>query len=99
MLYYINVTSWNLLETFVTESLSPYSFYRDRSFGNSLSRYLDATNERGNYLILSTKDRGGDYVIKVDDSLLDPSCIELIKGSKTLFTYNKTIFYKKGKVF
>lgn len=99
MQYYINVTSWNLLESFVTESLSPYSFYRDRSFGNSLSRYLDATNEKANFLVLSTKDKGGDYVIKVDEVLLDASCIAPIKGSKNLFTYSKTIFYKKGYAF
>ena len=63
MQYYINVTSWNLLESFVTESLSPFAFYQNRNFGNNLSRYLDKSNEKTNFLILSTKDRGGDYVI------------------------------------
>lgn len=96
--YYINVTSWNLLESFVTESLSPFAFYQNRNFGNNLSRYLDKSNEKTNYLILSTKDRGGDYVIKIDETLLDPSYIIPIRKSKALFMYSKTIFYKKGSV-
>ena len=54
MQYYINVTSWNLLESFVTESLSPFAFYQNRNFGNNLSRYLDKSNEKTNFLILST---------------------------------------------
>ena len=93
MQYYINVTSWNLLESFVTESLSPFAFYQKRNFGNNLSRYLDKANEKTNYLILSTKDQGGDYVIKVDENLLDSSCIFPIRKSKTLFIYSKTICY------
>lgn len=95
MQYYINVTSWNLLESFVTESLSPFAFYQNRNFGNNLSRYLDKSNEKTNFLILSTKDRGGDYVIKIDEALLDSSCIFPIRKSRTLFIYSKTIFYKK----
>lgn len=98
MQYYINVTSWNLLESFVTESLSPFAFYQNRNFGNNLSRYLDKSNEKTNFLILSTKDRGGDYVIKIDEALLDSSCIFPIRKSRTLFIYSKTIFYKKGSV-
>jgi len=98
MKYYINVTSWNLLESFVTESISPYAFYNERNFGTNLSRYLDVSNEKVNYLILSTKDRGGDYAIAIDEGLLDTSCVVPIKKSKTLFTYSKTIFYKKGCV-
>ena len=99
MQYYISVTSWNFLESFVTESLSPFAFYQNRNFGNNLSRYLDKSNEKTNYLILSTKDRGGDYVIQIDETLLDSSCISPIKkGSRTLFIYSKTIFYKKGSV-
>ena len=98
MQYYINVTSWNLLESFVTESLSPFAFYKNRNFGNNLSRYWDKSNEKTNFLILSTKDRGGDYVIKIDGTLLDSSCIFPIRKSRTLFIYSKTIFYKKGSV-
>lgn len=98
MQYYIKVTSWNLLESFVTESLSPYAFYQKRNFGNNLSRYLDTANEKTNYLILSTKDQGGDYVIKIDETLLDLSCLSPMGKSKILFIYSKTIFYKKGNV-
>ena len=55
MQYYINVTSWNLLESFVTESLSPFAFYQNRNFGNNLSRYLDKSNEKTNFLIYQQK--------------------------------------------
>ena len=50
MFYYISTNSWNLLESFVSESISPFSFYQVRGYGNNLSRYLDGTNERANYL-------------------------------------------------
>lgn len=43
MFYYISTNSWNLLESFVSESISPFSFYQVRGYGNNLSRYLDGT--------------------------------------------------------
>ena len=98
MFYYISTNSWNLLESFVSESISPFSFYQVRGYGNNLSRYLDGTNERANYLILSTKKINGDYVLKVNDEILDKSNIAPVKSSETLFTYNKTIYYKKGAI-
>lgn len=39
MFYYIGINSWNLLESFVSESISPFSFYQVRGYGNNLSRY------------------------------------------------------------
>lgn len=98
MQYYIEISSWNLLESFVTESISPFSFYSERNFGNNLSRYLSGEKERANYLILSTKDLGGNISLIVDDSLIESSCLSPIKGLKTAFTYPKTIYYKKGLV-
>lgn len=83
MFYYISTNSWNLLESFVSESISPFSFYQVRGYGNNLSRYLDGTNERANYLILSTKEINGDYVLKVNDEILDKSNIAPVKNSKT----------------
>ena len=70
MFYYISTNSWNLLESFVSESISPFSFYQVRGYGNNLSRYLDGTNERANYLILSAKEINGDYVLRVNDEIL-----------------------------
>lgn len=98
MFYYISTSSWNLLESFVSESISPFSFYQERGYGYNLSRYLDGANERANYLILSTKEIDGDYVIKVNEDILDRSNLSPVKKSKTLFTYSKTIYYKKGAV-
>lgn len=98
MKYYLPINSWNLLESFVTESISPFSFYNKRNFGNNLSRYLGSNSEKINFLILSDKDQGGDYTIVLDEQLLDKSSLVKIKGLKGSFTYNKTIFYKKGYV-
>lgn len=98
MFYYICTNSWNLLESFVSESISPFSFYQVRGYGNNLSRYIDRTNERANYLILSTLEVKGDYVLRINDKILDKSNILPVKNCKTLFTYDKTIYYKKGAV-
>lgn len=99
MQYYIEISSWNLLESFVTESISPFSFYSERNFGNNLSRYLSGEKEKYNYLILSTKDLGGDISLIVDESLIDATCLKSInRRLTTAFTYSKTIYYRKGFV-
>ncbi len=98
MKYYTSINSWNLLESFVTESLSPFTFYKERNFGNNLSRFINTSNEKINFLILSTTDIGGEYTIEIDDSILDKDNIKPIKNLKTTFTYGKTIYYKVGFV-
>ena len=98
MPYYLEISSWNLLESFSTESISPFSFYRERQFGNNLSRFLSGEKEKTNYLILSKKDLGGDISLVIDDEIIDSPCLMPIKGSKTAYTYPKTIYYKKGKI-
>ena len=98
MKYYIEISSWNLLESFVTESISPFSFYQERNFGNNLSRYLSGEKERTDWLILSEKDLGGDYAICVDETLIDSAALIPVKGLKTVFTYPKTIYYCQGFV-
>ena len=99
MHYYIEISSWNLLESFVTESISPFSFYSERNFGNNLSRYLSGEKEKYNYLILSSEDLGGDISLIVDESLIDVTCLKSInKRLTTAFTYPKTIYYRKGFV-
>ena len=98
MKYYISINSWNLLESFVTESLSPFAFYNKRNFGNNLSRFINSSNDKINFIVLSTVDNGGDYSIIVDDTILDTSSIKSVKGLKTMFVYSKTLYYKKGIV-
>ena len=100
MQYYLEISSWNLIESFVTESISPYSFYGERSFGNNLSRYLSGEKEKTNYLILSTQDLGGEISLVVDESLIDSSCLGHIRRftKNPVYTYPKTIYYKKGLV-
>ena len=100
MHYYIEISSWNLLESFVTESISPFSFYSERNFGNNLSRYLSGEKEKSNYLILSTQDFGGDITLMIDESLIDKTYLNPIKkfSVNPVFTYPKTIYYKKGLI-
>lgn len=98
MTYYIEISSWNLLESFVTESISPFSFYQERDFGNNLSRYLSGERERAYYLVLSTVDLGGDFSICVEEELIDSSFLEPVKEMKTVFFYPKTIYYRPGFV-
>lgn len=100
MQYYIEISSWNLLESFVTESISPFSFYSERNFGNNLSRYLSGEKEKSNYLILSTQDFGGDITLIVDEALIDKTYLNPIKKftANPVYTYPKTIYYRKGFV-
>lgn len=98
MKYYISINSWNLLESFVTESLSPFAFYSKRNFGNNLSRYTSSVNDKINFLVLSAVDNGGDYTIEIDESILDKKSIKPVKNLKTLFTYCKTIYYQIGQI-
>ncbi|MDH6357778.1 lantibiotic ABC transporter [Parabacteroides sp. PF5-9] len=98
MKYWLIIDSWNLMESFVTESISPYSFYQERNFGNNLSRFFKAGSEKINHLILSTIEPAGDYAVEISDDLLDDSLLVHIGRKKTVFTYPKTIYYKKGSV-
>ncbi len=98
MKYYIEISSWNLLESFVTESISPFSFYLGRNFGNSLSRYLSGEKEKANFLILSLDDLGGDFSLIIDEKLIEKNLLYPIPGMKRAFTYPQTIYYKKGYV-
>lgn len=98
MKYYISINSWNLLESFATESLSPFAFYSKRNFGNNLSRYTSSVNDKINFLVLSSVDNGGDYTIEIDESILDKKSIKPVKNLKTLFTYCKTIYYQVGQI-
>ena len=98
MKYYISINSWNLLESFVTDSLSPFAFYNKRNFGNNLSRFINNSNDKIKFIVLSTVDNGGEYSIIVNDTILDTSSIKPVKGLKTMFVYSKTLYYKKGTV-
>lgn len=98
MKYFIEISLWNLMESFVTESISPFTFYHERKFGNNLSRYLSGDKERYNHLILSTKDLGGDFSICIDETLIDCTLLDAVKGSTTIFMYPKTIYYRQGLV-
>ena len=87
MKYWLLIDSWNLMESFVTESISPYSFYQERGFGNNLSRFFKVGSEKINHLILSTREPVGEYAVEISDELLD---VALQLGS-----YEKSVIYWK----
>ena len=95
MYYYINVSFWELQHTFVTESISPKSFYLQQDFNLDYKPEGDTTD----YLLLSTLEMDGEYTLKVDKNLLDESCLLAIDDSGVRFAYPKSIFYNKGQVF
>lgn len=97
--YWLVIDSWNLMESFVTESISPFSFYEKREFGNNLSRFISNGGETYNHLILTEFLPKTDYAIQISDLLLDKSIlIKQTKNKHTYFEYPKTIYYKKGFV-
>lgn len=105
MKYWIIIDSWNLMETFVTESLSPHNFYESRNFGNDLTRFISKEGESYTDLVLYEKEPRSKYAIQIDDSILDKGSIlppSKPKKSKSkdidFYYYPKTIYYRKGAV-
>lgn len=97
MKYWIVIDSWNLMETFTSESLSPHIFYLERSFGNDLTRYISKNGELFNNLVLYAEEPSSDFAIELDESLLDKPLLYENKKKKN-FLYPKTVYFQKGKV-
>lgn len=96
--FWLVIDSWNLIESFTTESISPYSFYENRGFGNTLSRYITKGGETINHLILTSYEPLSDFAIEISSDLLETSLVETSGKSKTIFSYPKTIYFRKDKV-
>lgn len=64
------------METFTTESLSPHSFYENRSFGTDLTRYISKNGELYNNLVLYKNEPVADYTIEIDAKIIDESLIK-----------------------
>lgn len=97
MEYWIIIDSWNLMESFTTESLSPYSFYEQRSFGNDLTRHLTKQGELYNNLVLYSEEPISDYAIAIDSCIIDTSLLQKTKD-KNAFLYPKTVYFRKPLV-
>lgn len=97
MKYWIIIDLWNLIETFTTESLSPHSFYLNRSFGNDLTRYISKDGELFHNLVLYNNEPISEYAIEVDSDLLDESLITKTE-SNDVSLYPRTIYFRKGSV-
>jgi hypothetical protein len=92
---FIPITIWNLNEIFTTESISPFSFYKVRNFGNPNSRLEGIEFE--NSLLLYSKKIKKEILLSIDKRLLDNNF--LVDGPKTkpkTFQYYKTIYLKRG---
>lgn len=96
--YWLVIDSWNLIESFTTESISPYSFYENRGFGNTLSRDITKAGETINHLILTSYEPISDFAIEISSDLLDASLLETYEKKKIIFRYPKTIYFRKDKV-
>lgn len=102
MKYWIIIDSWNLMETFVTESLSPYTFYEKRNFGNDLTRFISKDGESYTDLVLFIDEPESKLAIEVDDTILDLSLLSPCKnkGERKVssYYYPRTIYFQEGHV-
>lgn len=91
------LSQWSLIDSMATESISPYSFYIERSFGSDLSRYIDES-ERVNHIILYATEPAGDIALELSESLLETQSLYPVGKGNNIFTYPKTIVFRKGEV-
>lgn len=95
--YWAILSHWNLIDSMATESISPYSFYMERCFGSDLSRYIDGS-ERINHIVLYATEPVADIAVELSESLLEPQSLCPVGKGHKVFTYPKTIVFRKGEV-
>lgn len=95
--YWAILSQWSLIDSMATESISPYSFYMERCFGSDLSRYIGGS-ERVNHIVLYAKEPAGDIVVELSESLLETNSLYPVGKGSNVFTYPKTIVFRKGEV-
>lgn len=96
--YWLIIDSWNLIESFTTESISPHSFYKNRGFGNTLKRLFSNGGDTINHLILTTYEPKSKFAIEISSELIETSLLETCGKKDTVFSYPKTIYFRKDKV-
>ena len=95
--YWAILSHWSLIDSMATESISPYSFYMERCFGSDLSRYIDGS-ERINHIVLYATEPVADIAVELSESLLEPQSLCPVGKGHEVFTYPKTIVFRKGEV-
>ena len=95
--YWAILNHWSFIDSMATESISPYSFYMERCFGSDLSRYIDGS-ERVNHIVLYATEPKCDIAVELSESLLDPLSLYPVDKRCKVFTYPKTIVFRKGEV-
>lgn len=95
--YWAILSHWSLIDSMATESISPYSFYMERCFGSDLSRYIDGS-ERINHIVLYATEPVADIAVELSESLLEPQSLCPVGKGHKVFTYPKTIVFRKGEV-
>ncbi|MDL2314697.1 hypothetical protein LJC16_00375 [Bacteroidales bacterium OttesenSCG-928-C19] len=95
--FWIPINIWNLNELFTSESISPISFYKERSFGNSVNRNQEEIEDENN-LILFDDAIKSEVLLNISPELLDLNYLKEIKSEKRTglksFKYSKTIYLK-----
>ena len=92
--YWAILSHWSLIDSMATESISPYSFYMERCFGSDLSRYIDGS-ERINHIVLYATEPVADIAVELSESLLEPQSLCPVGKGHKVFTYPKTIVFRK----
>jgi hypothetical protein len=101
--YWLPLSSWNLSEIFVTESVSPHSFYKIRMFGTTHNQLTDDNGkplQSDNCLVLYPNQFsfipkiGKPTFLLINSTALDPNFVEIDKNG--LAYYFKTIYFQRG---
>lgn len=101
--FWLPLSSWNLSEIFVTESISPHSFYEKREFGtknNQITDDLGKALQADNCLVLYpnqfsfTPKMGKPSFLYISESALDNNFLTIDENG--LGYYYKTIFLNRG---
>ncbi|MDR2065283.1 MAG: hypothetical protein LBP85_06220 [Prevotellaceae bacterium] len=90
---WLPISMWNLNEVFTTESISPFSFYAIRDFGNPVNR--NQGPEDKNNLILFDDQVKSDILMEIDPELLDEQ-LKHKKSKPKRIEYSKTIYLRNG---
>lgn len=101
--YWLPLSSWNLSEIFVTESVSPHSFYKTRMFGTTHNQLTDDNGkplQSENCLVLYpnqfsfTPKTGKPTFVLINSNALDTKFLEIDENG--VVYYFKTIYFQRG---
>ena len=101
--YWIPTSTWNLPDIFVSESISPFSFYTKRLFGSKSNQIVDDNGrqiEVDNFIALYPENfrfepgLGKAAFILINSNCLDTEFLEIDENE--IAYYKKTIYLRRG---